>query len=369
MVGAIVPGGWECFDLLKPDLDLLTPGTYATLRDESTSYALRITGIRLDDGSRLLVGLSTENRQFLLRMYRRNFPWALGAIVIAAVAVGLIASRRLLSPIVALNDEIDRIIVTGELSHRLDNRGTGDELDGLIGRYNRLLDRVESLIGGMRDTLDAVAHDLRTPLTRLRGHAELALRKGDAGEYEDALALVVEQTDQAGDLLSALMDISEAEQGMLKLDGIPCDLSKLAAEVADMYGFIAEDRGQELILETAGPLMVLGDPIRLRQVLGNLVDNAVKYGPVGGRVWIRCYTDGPDTRIDIEDEGPGVLPEERERIFERLFRGDRSRASRGLGLGLSMVKALVESHGGRIEVGDGPEGARFTVILPECPPP
>ena len=178
MIAALVPGGWEHFDLDASQSDGLTPGSYVVLRDENVPYSLMVTGTVLDDGSRLIVGLSTENRQFLLRMYRRNYPLVLGVLIIAGVGVGLFSSRRLLAPIVRLNEEIDRIIVTGELSRRLDSPGSGDQLDGLIGRYNRLLDRVESLIDGMKETLDAVAHDLRTPLTRLRGHAELALRGG-----------------------------------------------------------------------------------------------------------------------------------------------------------------------------------------------
>ncbi|MDF1566895.1 MAG: ATP-binding protein [Spirochaetaceae bacterium] len=365
MLGALIPGGWEDFELNDPDLGLLTPGTYATLRTEGIPYALKVTGARLDDGSLLLVGLSTENRQFLLRMYQRNYPWALAAIIAAGVVVGLFASRRLLSPINRLNEEIDRIIVTGELGRRIPARGTEDQLDGLIGRYNRLLDRVQTLIGGMSDTLDAVAHDLRTPLTRLRGHAELALSKGEVDTYEEALALVVEQTDQVGDLLSALMDITEAEHGMLHLDVVPCDLGSLAEEVCDLYGFVAEDRGQLLRLDTPGPVPIDGDPVRIRQIMGNLVDNAIKYGPEGGCVDVRCGSSEDKAFVDVLDDGPGVSESEKTRVFERLYRGDRSRGSRGLGLGLSMVKALTEAHGGTVSVSREPgRGAKFRIVLP-----
>ena len=365
MLGAIIPGGWEQFNLMDSDRALLNHGSYEILRNDSIPYALLITGAVLDDGTRLFVGVSTENRQFLVGMYQRNYPWALAAIIIAGILVGIISSRRLLFPIVSLNDEIDHIIITGDLSRRLDSPGTGDQLDGLISRYNLLLDRVESLIGGMRDTLDAVAHDLRTPLTRLRGHAELALRKGESGEYEEALAFVVEQTDLAGALLSALMDIAEAEQGMLHLDGVPCNLSILAAEVCDMYELIAEEKDQTLHLDAPESVPLLGDPVRLRQILGNLVDNAVKYGPEGGDIDIRCGTGGGLSWAEVTDDGPGIPDEEIKRVFERLYRGDRSRGSRGLGLGLSMVKALVEAHGGSVGVSDVKgRGACFRVNFP-----
>jgi signal transduction histidine kinase len=369
MQGALIPGGWEAFNLKDPDLGALIPGSYEMLRDDSHSYALLITGAVMDDGSRLLVGLSTENRQFLLGMYQRNIPLALAAIIIAGMVAGLFSSRRFISPIVRINDEIDLIIVTGELSRRLAGAGTGDQLDELVNRYNRLLDRVESLIGGMKDTLDAVAHDLRTPLTRLRGHAELALRDGRAEAFEEALTVVVEQTDQAGALLSALMDIAEAEQGMLHLNGEPCDLGVLAAEVSEMYSFIAEEKNQTIGLDAPEPVPMTGDPVRLRQILGNLLDNAVKYSPEGSPIEVRCRLEENTAAAEVLDRGPGVPDSEVSKVFERLYRGDRSRGSRGLGLGLSMVKALAEAHGGTVEVlsREG-GGSRFRVVFPISSP-
>lgn len=365
MLGALIPGAWEKFNLMDPELMQLSPGAYATLKGEGMHYALLATGTTLDDGSRLLVGVSTENRQFLVRMYQRFYPWAIVAIILAGLIVGIISSQRLLMPVAELNEEIDRIIVTGELSRRLDSSGTGDSFDILISRYNRLLDRVESLIGGMRDTLNAVAHDLRTPLTRLRGHAEVALRKGNTGEYEEALAVVVEQTDQAVALLSAIMDIAEAEQGMLHFDIVPCNLETLVAEVCEMYEFIADEKGINIYFETPESLELMGDPVRLRQILGNLVDNAVKYAPRESKIDVLCGEEGDDCWIEVIDDGPGVPDSEKHRVFERFYRGDRSRASRGLGLGLSMVKALAEAHGGSITVKKAESrGACFKVVLP-----
>jgi len=366
MLGALIPGAWGNFELMDVELGQLSPGTYATLRSEGMQYALLVTGTVLDDGSRLLVGVSTENRQFLVRMYQRYYPWTIAAIVLAGLIVGIFSSRRLLMPIGELNEEIDRIIVTGELGRRLDSPGTGDSFDILISRYNRLLDRVELLISGMRDTLDAVAHDLRTPLTRLRGHAEMALRKNNPDEYEEALAVVVEQTDQAVALLSAIMDIAEAEQGMLHFDIVPCNLSALAAEVCEMYGFIADEKGISISFEAPETLKLMGDPTRLRQIFGNLVDNAVKYSPGESKIDVLCGEDGDDCWFEVIDEGPGVADGEKHRVFERFYRGDRSRASRGLGLGLSMVKALVEAHGGSVFLADvNKRGACFKVVLPK----
>lgn len=350
MIGGLVPGGWEEFDLKTPALGMLHPGSYVTLKSGKRDYALMLTGMELDDMSRLLVGISTENREFLLQMYQSNYPLALVGIILIGITTGLIAAKRLLAPISGLNREIDRIIVTGELSRRLESPGTGDQLDGLIIRFNRLLDRVESLISGMRGTLDAVAHDLRTPLTRLRGYAEIALRNGKSEEYEETLATVVEQTDQAGALLSALMDIAEAEQGMLPLEKRPYDLCRVCEEITEMYGLIAEEKQQSIVLHADNAVPIWADPVRLRQILGNLIDNAVKYGPEGGCIYVRCFQQEALAVLEVDDEGPGVPEADSQRVFDRLYRGDQSRGSRGLGLGLSMVKALVEAHNGEVTV-------------------
>ena len=365
MIGGVIPGGWEIFSLNDTSLDWVNPGTYHTLHGEGKNFSLLLTGIYLGDGSRMVVGMSTENRVLLLRMYKNRYPIALAGIILAGIAVGIVSSRRLLKPMRRLNKEIDRIIVTGELHRRLDSSGTGDQLDELILRYNRLLDRVESLIGGMNEALDTVAHDLRTPLTSIRGCAELALSKGNKDEYEDVLGFVVEQVDQAGALLSALMDIAEAEQGMLKLNTVQCDLKTLAEEVNEVYEFVAEERGQTIALDAPQSLPMRGDPVRLRQILGNLLDNALKYGPDGGRVDLRCFAGEDEIVLEVVDDGPGVPDEEVSRVFDRLYRGECSRGSRGLGLGLSMVKALLDAYNGHILVmREKGRGALFQVKFP-----
>ncbi|OQX30031.1 MAG: hypothetical protein B0D92_00580 [Spirochaeta sp. LUC14_002_19_P3] len=365
VTGGIVPGGWEEFNLDNASLNMLHPGTYTILRNTKMDFSLLLTGIVLEDNSKIVVGISTENREFLLRFYKSNYPIALAGIILAGIAVGIIASRRLLKPIRRLNKEIDRIIVTGELSRRLGSSGSGDQLDELTGRYNRLLDRVESLIGSMKETLDAVAHDLRTPLTRIRGKAEIALSRGKSDDYENTLAEVVEQIDLAGELLSTLMDIAEAEQGMLKLNSTECDLSILAGEVIDMYEFVAEEKNQTIALDAPNPVFMYGDPARIRRILGNLVDNAVKYGTEGGQVDIRCFTEERKAVLEVIDDGPGIAEEEIPRVFDRLYRGDRSRGSRGLGLGLSVVKALLEAHKGHITISRAEgRGAIFRVEFP-----
>jgi len=328
---------------------------------------------QLGDGTIVQVGKSTESRDDLLARFRLALSLVTLLIVATALTGGWLITQTALSPIRRLASAVRRIIRTGRTDERVQIEGSGDAVADLTRLFNAMLDRIEGLVIGMRGALDNVSHDLRTPLARLRGTAEMALAAPpDAERDREALADCVEEVDRVRVMLDTLMDISEAESGALQLHREPTALADVLARAVDLYRDVADAKGVALMAqdlapshEPGGALVVDADRTRLEQVVANLIDNAVKYTPTGGRVDVSLSRDHDRAVLRVSDTGPGIPADEKPRIWERLFRGDASRTERGLGLGLSLVKAIVEAHGGAVDVTSAVgRGSTFTVSLP-----
>jgi signal transduction histidine kinase len=361
-----MPQQWRQFDLSQLDAPRLRgEQAWTTLSTGDQGDVLEVASVRLPDGTLLQVGKSTERRRELLQRFRRVLLVDLALVIVIAIGGGAIVTWSGLQPLRSLAETVRGIVRTGRTDVRVPPSRAGDALGELGGLVNAMLGRIDAVVAGMRGALDNVAHDLRTPLTRLRGIAEDALASNDPARIREALADCVEEADRVTAMLHTLMDISEAETGTMALQREPVPLAELVRQAVDLYEDAAEDRSIAIETHVPGDLVVPVDRARLRQVLANLLDNALKYSPDGTRVEIRAGAMGDRAVLTVADQGPGIPPDELPLVWERLYRGDRSRSTRGLGLGLSLVKAIVEAHGGAVALDSAVgAGSRFVISLP-----
>jgi signal transduction histidine kinase len=318
----------------------------------------------LNGGFKLLVARDVAERHETERLFTTTLPWSAALMLGLGIAGGYFMSRNLLTRLDNINRKSHEIMA-GDLSQRLPLTRAGDEFDTLAANLNRMLDRTERLMKGMREVTDSVAHDLRTPLNRLRNRLEGALGdlESESKEWIEIEAAVTE-TDRLIGTFNAILMIAEAEAGIVREAMTPVQLPALVAGVVELYEPLAEEKGVALELAPSGTATIRGNKSLITQALANLLDNAIKYTPTGGHVRVAVEDTPSGVALVVADNGPGIPDEDRARVIERFVRLEASRHSPGTGLGLSLVAAVARMHDARLELADNNPGLRATLLFP-----
>ena len=317
-------------------------------------------------GFRLLIGHDIEDHRVLRDILRNALGVSLFWLVLVGVFGGLFVSYRMIERVDIMSASARRIMA-GDMNERLAVSGSGDELDRLAENFNAMLARISELMAGLREVSDNIAHDLKTPLTRMRNRAEAALRQADdPKKQKEALAAIIDESDDLIAVFNALLMIARAEAGYSTDNLVACDAGVVVGDMAEMYEPVAEEQGMTLALETEPGLMVTGNRELLGQAVVNLIDNALKYGRCerDPHVDVSARRAGDRIEITVADHGPGVSAADRERLTGRFVRLENSRTLPGSGLGLSMAAAIARLHHGVLRIEDNAPGLRVTLSLP-----
>jgi len=332
--------------------------------DVGAPHIVRGRAFDLAGGFHLFVGRDTIERGDFRSIMVEALAWALVPALLLGLLGGILIGRYSLRRVDAVR-ATGEDIVNGDLSRRVPLTGSGDEFDRLAATINEMLDRIDTLMGGMRLVTDSLAHDMRSPLTRAKSGIELALRKeSDSPTYRQALEQTNAELETILRTFESLINIAQAEAGLNRLALGPLDLSAVVNNLTEVYQAMAEDVGLSVIGEIEPAITMKGHRQFLGQAIANLLDNAIKFTPSGGRLQVSLKQDGGSAVLGVCDSGPGIPPPDRERVLQRFVRLDESRGTPGSGLGLSLVAAVAKLHGARLELADNEPGLRVTLTFP-----
>jgi signal transduction histidine kinase len=344
-------------------------------RNHPEHHAL-VRVFQLPGGFRLLVGRDLEERERIYHIVLAAGRWSVAIVIVLGLVGGLFVTRRVLRRVDAMT-ETTRTIMNGDLGGRLPVDGTGDELDRLAENLNMMLERIEALMAGLKEVSDNIAHDLKTPLTRLRNRAEQALRAASSdAEYRTALEATIDESDGLIRTFNALLMIARAESGQARDDMTDFDAAEIARDVGELYEPLAEEKGIALKVEADAAAPVKGNRELVSQALANLIDNAIKYAepeqkPANGaapEIVVRALSDGDRILLTVADQGPGIPESDRAHVVERFVRLEQSRSQPGSGLGLSLASAVARLHGGELTLEDNQPGLKSIIALPRGGP-
>jgi len=345
-------------------------GVFRYAPDHATNAHLGVAiPVELGSGLRLIVGRDVEAQRRFADEMRTLYFVALGFLSFTGLLAGLVMSRLALKRIETIN-VTTRSIMDGDLSRRIAIVGTGDEFDVLAMNLNAMLDRIEALMNGLREVSDNIAHDLKTPLSRLRISAESALMDPRGAEaYREGLEHTIDKADELIKTFNALLLVARLEAGVLEENAEQFDPGRLVRDFAELYEPVAEERGMTLALDVAEGARLTANRQLVGQAVANLIDNAIKYSAKAKEpvIAIALHSDDEGIEIAVADHGPGIAAADRERVLKRFVRLEKSRTEPGTGLGLSLVQAVARLHGGAVRLEDNAPGLRVIVRIPKRP--
>jgi signal transduction histidine kinase len=370
-VGSLEPGVLESEGWIET--------AYRRLEEpESAEHNALVRVVRLPGGIRILVGRDLDERGRMLHIVALAGRWSVAIVIVLGIIGGIFVSRRVLKRVDAMTGTA-QTIMAGDLSGRLSVMGSGDEFDRLAHNLNAMLERIESLMRGLKEVTDNIAHDLKTPLTRLRNRCEAALRTASSeAEFRRVLEDTIEESEGLIRTFDALLMIARAESGEVREGMAEFDVAEVARDVGELYEPLAEDNGLTLEVEAKQHAAVKGNRELVSQALANLVDNAIKYGApsatqssgavngVRSGILVKADTEQDRIVLTVSDHGPGIPHDDRSRVVGRFVRLERSRSLPGCGLGLSLVSAVARLHGGELKLEDNAPGLRARISLPRA---
>jgi heavy metal sensor kinase len=337
---------------------------FATVSSPDLRHEIRVVYALLGPGLIIHLGKSMDDLTRFIEAFKRIFVGTMTALFALAVAIGWFMARRALAGVENVTRTARRI-ADGRLAERVPLGKAGDEIDQLAVTFNRMLDRIQELMNGIKEMTDNIAHDLKSPITRIRGQAEIALTSGAAAaDFEAMAASAVEECDRLIEMINTMLFISRTDAGVTQPDLQEIDIAAVVRDACGLFQPLAEEKRITLTWEAPERFETKGDIRLVQRMLANLLDNAIKYTPVGGRVAV-SLAKGPERSlaISVRDSGEGVSETDLPHIFERFYRGDPSRSHPGAGLGLSFARAVARAHGGEIRVESSPAGSNFTVTI------
>jgi heavy metal sensor kinase len=339
---------------------------FATVRSPDRRHEIRVLYSRIGPGLIVHLGQAMDDLTRIIETFRKTFALTMAALFVLAALIGWFMARRALAGVEQVTRTAQRI-ADGRLAERVPVKSRGDEIDQLALTFNRMIDRIESLVTGIKEMTDNIAHDLKSPITRIRGQAEVALTAGGtAHDFELMAASAVEECDRLLEMINTMLFISRTESGVAQPERQPVDVSALVDDAGTLFQALAEEKKIALSWHAPPGISMTGDTRLIQRMLGNLLDNALKYTPEGGRVTVAVTRSGDaGFTIAVKDSGEGIRPEDLPHVFERFYRADPSRSRAGSGLGLSFARAVARAHGGDIRVESTlSQGSTFTAVFP-----